>query len=448
MHAAASDVRPVAMRHAIVKPFHAILCRHSPACRMTDAETSFIARTEFIIELARRLHAYGTTAQRLEGAISAVAKRLGVGCEIWSNPTGIILSFSDPTRGPLTDTTRVIRLEPGDIDLRKLCQADAIADRVMTGELDLAAGKAALRALDRPPGRRAVAMTIFSFGLASAAVAALLRTGWGDIATAAVIGWLIGALSMAAATRPRLLEASDAVAALVATLLAAGVASWLLPLTLNLVVVASLIVLLPGLMLTNAVAELTHQHLVSGTARFAGAMATLLKLTFGTVAAMQVVRLLGWQPQEAAAAMLPAWLEWVALGIASYAFAVLFRAEKRDYPLVMAAAWLGYGVTRLAGIWLGAEAGSFPVGVFLAGMTVTAVSNAYARWVNRPGALIRVPGIILLVPGSVGFRSLTFVMERDVMLGLDTAFTLVNALVALVAGILFGNLLMPSRRNL
>ena len=55
---------------------------------------------------------------------------------------------------------------------------------------------------------------------------------------------------------------------------------------------------------------------------------------------------------------------------------------------------------------------------------------------------------ILLVPGSVGFRSLNFVMERDVFLGLDTAFALLSALIALVAGLLFGNLLVPSRRNL
>ncbi|HEX5694488.1 MAG TPA: threonine/serine exporter family protein, partial [Arenimonas sp.] len=59
-----------------------------------------------------------------------------------------------------------------------------------------------------------------------------------------------------------------------------------------------------------------------------------------------------------------------------------------------------------------------------------------------------VPGIILLVPGSVGFRSLNFVMERDVFLGLDTAFALLSALIALVAGLLFGNLLVTSRRNI
>ena len=83
-----------------------------------------------------------------------------------------------------------------------------------------------------------------------------------------------------------------------------------------------------------------------------------------------------------------------------------------------------------------------------AGIVVTAAGNVYGRLANRPSALIRVPGIILLVPGSLGFRSFNFVFERDVMLGLDTAFAVLAALIALVAGILFGNLLVPPRRYL
>ena len=63
-------------------------------------------------------------------------------------------------------------------------------------------------------------------------------------------------------------------------------------------------------------------------------------------------------------------------------------------------------------------------------------------------ALLRVSGIILLVPGSVGFRSLSFVLERDVVLGLDTAVAVLSALIAIVAGLLFGNLLVPPRRYL
>jgi uncharacterized membrane protein YjjB (DUF3815 family) len=114
----------------------------------------------------------------------------------------------------------------------------------------------------------------------------------------------------------------------------------------------------------------------------------------------------------------------------------------------MASVWLGFAVTRLANLLPGVAENALPGGVFFAGMVVTAAGNLYGRTFNRPSALIRVPGIILLVPGSLGFRSFNFVFERDVMLGLDTAFGVVTALIALVAGILFGNLLMPPRRNL
>jgi uncharacterized membrane protein YjjP (DUF1212 family) len=405
----------------------------------------YAARIDFVVQLAARLHAYGTTAERLEGAITAVAPRIGLRCAAWSNPTGLILSFGDELRPEAqTDTTRVIRLQPGDVDLRKLCQADAIAERLLGGEIDIAAATAALHALDRPPGPRAQALTALSFGLTSGSVAGLLRSTWADILTAAAIGTIIGVLYVMGSRRPRLAESLDALAALIAMLLAAAVATWIAPLSLKTVIVASLIVLLPGMMLTNAVAELSSQHLVSGTARFAGALAVLLKLTFGTVAASHIATLLGWVPREAHPTGAPAaWIEWAALAIGCYAFAVLFKADRRDYPLVMASAALGYAVTKFGGQMFGSQAG-----VFLAGLVITALSNAYARWANRPGALIRVPGIILLVPGSVGFRSLTFVLERDVTLGLDTGFLLVNLLIALVAGLLFGNLLMPARRYL
>lgn len=416
---------------------------------MNDVHASFQARTEFVVELARRLHAYGTTAPRLEAALTQTAQRLNLRCEVWSNPTGLIVSFGGGLGvegGP--ENTRVLRMPPGDIDLRKLCAVDDIAERVVAGEMDLGAGRDALKALDRPPSRLTQWRSALSFGLASASVAGLLRTGWTEIATAGAIGILIGLLTVFGAGRPRLAEASDAIAALLATLLAAAVASFIVPLAIKPVIVASIIVLMPGMMLTTATAELTSQHLVSGTARFAGALAVLAKLTFGTIAANELVRLLGWLPREAAPIGSPFWVEWLALIAAGLSFAVLFRASYRDYPLVMLAAALGYGITRLSAVWLGTGADDFPAGVFIAAMAMIALSNLYARWRNRPGAVIRVPGVILLVPGSMGFRSLSMMMQGDAMVGLETALTLLVVLVALVAGLLFGNLLVSARRTL
>ena len=407
--------------------------------------TDYAARLAFVVELAEHLHRYGTTAQRLEGAVDAVATRLGLECEPWSNPTGLILTFSDPTRPPGDgDTTRVIRLPPGDTDLARLCAADRIAEDVMAGRLDLAAGHAALRALDRPLSRRTLAMEWLAFGLASAAVAGLLRLPWLDIATAGVIGLLIGALQPLTQGRPQLKEASDAVAALVAAFVALLVASFVGPINLNTVIIASVIVLLPGMSLTNAVNELTSQHLVSGTARFAGALATVMKLTVGVIIAVAIGDIIGLQPHVRALRPQPDWVEWGALAAAALSFAVLFRTARRDYPLVMLAAIVGYGISRLAGAAWGS-----PAGVFLSALALTAAGNGYARWVKRPGALVRMPGIIMLVPGSASLRGvMTLVQQQDVAAGQDAALTVLNILLALIAGLLFGNLLVSTRRNL
>lgn len=411
----------------------------------TNPSATYAARLAFVVELAEHLHLYGTTAQRLEGALNAVAASLHLDCEPWSNPTGLILTFSDPERpAGESDTTRVIRLPPGSTDLAKLCATDRIAEDVMAGRLDVATGHAALRALDRPPGWQEHLMQVFGFGLAAGAVAGLLRLPWLDIATAGTTGLLIGWLDLLSRQRPQLKEAGDALAALLAGFIAIGVASFVAPLNLNTVIIASLIVLLPGMTLTNAVNELTSQHLVSGTARFAGAVTTVMKLAVGMIIALKLADLVGIAPHIRAWRPQPDAVEWVSLALAAYAFAVLFRAATRDYPVVMLSAIAGYLISRLAG-----GAWGSPAGIFLSALVMTAAGNAYARWVHRPGAVVRVPGIIMLVPGSASLRGMmTLVQQHDVVGGQNAAVTVINILLALVAGLLFGNLLLPTRRNL
>jgi len=405
----------------------------------------YAARIAFVVELAEHLHLYGTTAPRLEGAITSVSQALGLECEPWVNPTGMVLAFSDPQRPPGdSDTTRVIRLAPGNVDLRRLCEADRIVEDVLAERMGLAEGYAALRALDRTDSRRAMLMQVLAFGLSSASVAGLLRLPWLDIATAGLIGLLVGLLDWAARDRQRLKEAFDAIAAVVATAVAIAVASFIGPLNLNTVIIAALIVLMPGLALTNAVNELTRQHLISGTARFAGAVSTILMLTLGTMIALTVSQMLGIDPQVRALRPQPQLVEWGALIVASFAFAVLMRASRRDYPVVMLAAIVGYMISRQVG-----ESWGSPVGIFMAAMVITAAGNGYAQYMQRPGALIRVPGIILMVPGSTSVRSvLTMFQQQDFNVGQQAALAVLNILLALIAGLIFGNLLLPARRNL
>jgi len=418
--------------------------------RQQFATTAPTTRIAFVLELARRLHQYGTSAPRLEMAVAGAAQRLGLAADVWSSPTAIIISFADLAQGEdgVAQTTQVMRLAPGEVNLERLCEADDIADRAIAGELDLREGFRLLRALGRPDTRREKIGLIASYGLSAASIAALfLHSSWVDLLVAGVIGVIIGGISMLAANRPRLAVASDAICALVATAVTIVVSAFVVPLAIKSVVLASLIILIPGMSLTTAVREISSQHLVSGMARMGGAMSTLLKLTFGTLAATQLCGAVGITPRDFALPALPTWTDYPALLVAAIAFAILFRAARRDWPVVIVAVIVGYLATR----WGGAISGSLPgapFGVFLGGFLLGAMSNIYARFARRPGAVVREPGILLLVPGSVGFRSMSFLLERDTSLGLDTGLLLLTLLVSLVAGLMFGDLLVSPRRSL
>ncbi len=409
------------------------------------AASSFHDRVRFVCDLARHLHQAGTSAPRLESAIDDVSARLSLSCQSLSTPTSVILSFADSRSGDgaLAEHTQVLRLAPGEVDLRLLAHVDRVAERVATGEIDIIAGRAALQELPPRRGPVANAAMAASFGLTSGAVTVLLHGSLADTLVAAALGAAIGALSLLLPARPNLAAGFEAIVAFLAAILVFMIHAWWTPLSVNSVMIGSLIVLLPGLALTTAANELATQHLVSGMSRLAGASAVLLKLGFGIAAATQIARLFDLDRTPIPVPPLPDWAEWIALAIASLAFCVIFRAARRDWPLVIASAWLGFLCTRFGGQALGAE-----FGVFVAGLVIGCASNLYATLRNRPGALVRVPGIILLVPGSVGLRSLFFVFERDVYLGLDTAFTVVILLASLVAGLLFGNVLVAPRRSL
>lgn len=406
---------------------------------------TYAQRVAFVAEIAGRLHSYGTTAQRLEAAVVALSQRLDLDCEPWSNPTGLILSFSDPTcKIGSSDITRVIRLGPGDNDLHKLAMADQIAEAVAGGQMSLAQGHTALRQLDKDPGMRGRIQMLLSFGLGSAGVAGLWRLPWLDIATAGVTGLLIGLMLFYTDRRTASREAGEALAALLAGFVAVLVATFIGPLNLNTVIIASLVVLLPGMSLTNAVNELASQHWVSGTARFAGALTTIMKLTVGAMIAVTITGILGLEPVIRASRPQSDWVEWGAVLVASFAFAMLFRASRRDYPWVIAASVSGYAISRYGGQMWG-----IPAGIFLAAMAVTAAGNLFGRLLHRPGAIVRLPGIIMLVPGSTSLRGvLSLVQQQNVNAGESAMLTVVNVVMALVAGLLFGNLLIPARKNL
>ncbi len=122
---------------------------------------------------------------------------------------------------------------------------------------------------------------------------------------------------------------------------------------------------------------------------------------------------------------------------------MLLSARGRDVPWVAGAGAIAYLGSRQGSLLLGPELGAL-VGALLVGLA----GNAASHLLRRPPSVIQVPGILLLVPGSLGFRSVSSFLSQDALGGLETAFGMAFVAACLVGGLLLAHGLLPPRRAL
>lgn len=397
----------------------------------------FLRRVKFIMKFGKALHTVGAPAHTLEATMQDMCRLFSIKGSIVSLPTAIFSSFSYGEE----DLTRIERVEPTGVNLGKLSQVDLISQEVISGVKTYEEGNSRLEEiLDAPDpyGRR---IRVLCFVLSAAGFMVLFGGTWADLFASILIGLLIGGLSLA---KPiglvaQVFEALVAVVAAFATYLFAK----LIPdLNIAVVILSTLIIFMPGLFITIAIAEIATQNLTSGTSRLVGGGMILLKLTFGVFVGSKLASWFHYPSLSLHLEQIPNWMSVVTLPITAMMATVIFKAERRDWKWVTLAGVFGYSCSKIGAYYMGPE-----LGMFFGGACVGAGSNLFARLQNRPSSIFQFPGMILLVPGSVGYRSLSFLFERNVVGGLDMAFTMIILAMALVVGIFLGNIIVKPRRS-
>lgn len=420
--------------------------RVSPSPSLVEAAPSLVSTTEpdptaeaFLLRVGRALHRRGIPSHRLEDAMLALCARLGVSATFFATPTALFASFDAGKRPDVF----LLRINGATSDLGKLSDIDAVGTAVARGELSTAEGLSRIEHIEAAAARYPRMLVALCYALNSGAASVFFGGGGREVLTSFVIGLVTGVLSWFGPKDGTPWRAFEPVAAFSASVIATAAAVYFGPVSIHVAVLAGLIALLPGYTLVVAIAELAHGHLASGSSRITAAFLVFLTLGFGVALGTKFTEaVLGTAPVVTPDA-LPRWAEGVALAIAALTFAVIFRVKSRDLLMVLVVAVLGFSGARVGSHFLGTE-----LGVFVGALVVGISANVYARILDRPAVVPLFPGIMLLVPGSIGFRSLSSLMAHDVVSGVQTAFTMVLVAVALVAGLLFANDIVPARRAL
>ena len=392
--------------------------------------------TRFLLELGRALHTYGGSSPQIEEDLRRVAEHLGVHADVSSTPTGLFQAIGSGA----SQHTYFQRLDPGHVNGEKQLLLSRLRDRVFTG-LTPSEGLAEVRSIVARPRRYGGLTQVLAGALASTGGATLMGGHAIEVILAGLLGLAVSALVRAMATQPRLAAVSEPVCGCIAGAVAAGSASFAarhgLAISPSLVSFAGILTLVPGLPIMLGIRELTARHLSAGTARLTGAATSLLLLCVGVAIGVRAGTFgEPIQTPHVASALFPT--EFAMTAITAIALLAFFNCRPRDFLPIWFAVVIGFYGGRLGdpllGVGLGAGFGA---------LLVTVYSHALARLRQTPSAMTLLPGLILLLPSSFGFRSFEALLHGDVSTGIEAAFSMVITALSLVTGLLLGAAAIP-----
>lgn len=398
---------------------------------------------DFLVRLGASLLERGCATHRIEELIATTARLRGYFAQTFAVPTGLWLSVKGTDAED--EALRIIRVDDWHVDLTTLNELDVLFNRVADSGLAIDEAQQQLTEIEARPPRYSASQHAAAGAVASGSAALLFGGGWREVIVGAILGLLVTLLQSALGRSQRTRYLTDFLAGAVA-----GLTSWAATavepeLLRRPLVLATVIIVVPGMTLTAGIGELAHRNLVSGSARLFQAMMVLLSLVFGLGLAFALeTKLMGQLAPLVVSLSHPWWKLLLGTALAGAAFVVLLQVPPRFAHWAVLSGLVAWSTTRFAGIMLDPGPPAMLVGALALGL----FSNLLARLTGRPKQLFLTPGIIMLVPGAFGLLSFGELLSGDVALGTAHAFQTLVIGTALIIGLLLADALLSPKKVL
>jgi uncharacterized membrane protein YjjP (DUF1212 family) len=219
----------------------------------------------------------GGETYRVEDTMIRIASAFGVpNSHSFVTPTGIIFSLDGPE-----PTTRLIRISDRSTDLRKVTVVNAVSRRISLGELTVTEAYRLLEDIDKATPGYPVWFKITAAAVASGCFLIMFNGAWQDFIPA----FLTGGAGFSFLIYSHRVVPIKFFAEFLASLLIGTIACLFLKVgighDLDKMIIGSVMPLVPGLLITNAVRDLMAGHFVSGLSKGAEAFLTAFAIGAG-----------------------------------------------------------------------------------------------------------------------------------------------------------------------
>ncbi|RBW71142.1 threonine/serine exporter family protein [Bacillus taeanensis] len=218
----------------------------------------------------------GAETYRVEDTMGRIAASYGIkGAHSYVTPTGIFFSIDG------TEPTKLIRIVNRTTDLYKVTLVNSISRKISTGKVSVSEAYRQLKKIQLGKLTYSMFVQVSAASLASGCFLIMFEGGWNDFLPALITGG-VGFTSLL--YFHRLVEIKFFAEFLASLII--GLFSFLFVMVglgqeLDKIIIGSVMPLVPGLLITNAVRDLMAGHLVSGLSKGAEAFLTAFAIGAG-----------------------------------------------------------------------------------------------------------------------------------------------------------------------
>jgi len=265
-------------------------------------------------------------------------------------------------------------------------------------------------------------------------VAMVLMPTLANIAAAAVLGSIVGALRVLNRQRAMLAVPMPVVAAaLIAAIVFYAVRQGV-PVDPLHALLPPLVTFLPGAMLALGMVELAYGDMISGSTRMIAGFVQLVLLAFGLAAG---AALLGADPAEllkaGAQRMTLSWPWWVGVLVFGVGVYLHFSAPRNSLLWLLLVLLCATSAQRFAASWFGGE-----ISGFFGMLVATPLSYLiHQRFRGPPFMVTFLPSFWVVVPGALGLLSVTRMLS-DRTAGLESLMAVIFVVASVALGTLVG----------
>ena len=384
--------------------------------------------TDLAATMGYHLAMSGAETFRVEDTIHRILLAYGVECEVFAIPNSVSVSLEAANGKPLMIMRRIgfhgndlEKMEKLNALSRQICAKKPAVDEAMEWLHETLASC------------RTYSTGAFYLGNVLVGIGFCLVFGGAlsDCLWAGLIGLIIGLVTRFMDRR----EANPFFSTILASCLmalpayAAAGLGWLK--SPDAAIIGALMLLVPGLLITNSMRDIIYGDTNSGIFRIVQVVLTALAIALGTAAAWRLTA--GLYGQTASAAMSwPAWAQAAAVFVGCCGFCILFNVHGRGLVLCIiggAAAWMVY-------LLCGALGGDVYAANLFAAVFAALYAEIMARVRKCPATPYLVIATIPMLPGAGVYYTMSLGLEGSMMASVAKGLQTIGIAGSLAVGIL------------